>query len=364
LAKVLDRDKAPSPVDIVAGLRAGRAGGRAVLAQLRDIVALWRGFGRLKPSEYFAFRLNEPRFDDAARRAFLGERGQAALFRRFCRRNWYAVAHDKLLYYATMQGLGFRVPAVRALAHAARPYPGALPLRDAGAVAAYLRQAPYPLFGKPVAALYSVGTAALDGYDATSDKVLFGNGAASPAGEFAGEVWEFARQGYLFQERLEPHPAVRAVCGRIATVRVVVLLDRGVPEVFRALWKIPAGSNMADNFWRSGNMLAALDGASGRILRVVQGVGTRQRDVEAHPDTGVPLVGFALPDWDKAMATVLAAAAYLPGFGMQSWDVALCADGPMLLELNVVGDVNLAQHAFGRGVFEGRLAELYRQGRR
>jgi len=76
------------------------------------------------------------------------------------------------------------------------------------------------------------------------------------------------------------------------------------------------------------------------------------------------LVGFALPDWDKAMATVLAAAAYLPGFGMQSWDVALCADGPMLLELNVVGDVNLAQHAFGRGVFEGRLAELYRQGRR
>src|SRR3546814_6489185 len=37
--------------------------------------------------------------------------------------------------------------------------------------------------------------------------------------------------------------------------------------------KIPAGANIADNFWRAGNMLANIDPEHGTILRVLRGTG-------------------------------------------------------------------------------------------
>ena len=38
-------------------------------------------------------------------------------------------------------------------------------------------------------------------------------------------------------------------------------------------WKIPAPHNIADNFWRPGNLLAALDRHTGEVKRVTTNVG-------------------------------------------------------------------------------------------
>lgn len=263
------------------------------------------------------------------------------------------------MYYLLVAGLGLRVPKVMAVHHAYRTFPGAASLRSSDDVAAFLRTAPYPLFGKPVTGIYSVGTVALNGYDGASDSVRTRDGRTASLASFAAELTPFERWGYLFQETLRPHPAARAMVGeRIATVRMVVLLDDGGPELLRALWKVPVGAHVADNFWRHGNMLAALDPADGRITRVVRGVGHRQVEVLSHPDTGHDLVGQRLPDWAAATALCLGAAASLPGLGMQAWDVALTDEGPLLLEVNNGGDFNLPQHAFGQGIYQGRLREL------
>jgi hypothetical protein len=199
----------------------------------------------------------------------------------------------------------------------------------------------------------------LDAYDRTEDLVRTKDGRTATLASFAAELKPFALWGYLFQETLRPHPAVRAMIGeRIATVRMVVLLNDGGPELLRALWKVPVGAHVADNFWRDGNMLAALDPVDGRVARVVRGVGHRQTEVASHPDTGHELVGQRLPDWDVATSLCLRTAASLPGLAMQAWDVALTAEGPLLLEVNNGGDFNLPQHAFGQGLYQGRLREF------
>src|SRR5581483_11646173 len=91
---------------------------------------------------------------------------------------------------------------------------------------------------------------------------------------FVGAVATHYAAGYILQRRIPPAARVRALVGdRLATVRVITILGENGPEVLRALWKIPAGSNVADNFWRSGNLLATLDLASGRVLRAVRGSG-------------------------------------------------------------------------------------------
>ena len=51
----------------------------------------------------------------------------------------------------------------------------------------------------------------------------------------------------------------------------------------------------------------------------------------------------------------------LPGIRTRSWDVALTDSGPMLLEVNFGGDLNLARLAHGASVLDETYAEHLRQ---
>ena len=360
---LLDQRKSGPRLDLAQAAYRARRAGRPFLRQVADIARLHRAPNRLGPREYYLFRLYDPARSDADRQAYIGEIGQAGLFFRLTDPTWVAAAHDKLLYYAAMAGLGCRVPRVLGVLHATRRFPGAEALPDARAAAAFLRRAPYPMFGKPVTGRYSLGTVALAGYDAAGDRVRGADGKEAGLDAFVAELGAFAAGGYLFQERLRPHPFVREACGdRIATVRLAILCGRNGPDMFYAVWKVPAGAHVADNFWRPGNLLAALD-RHGRIVRVVQGAGPAQREVETHPDTGFRLLGATLPDWAATVELTLGAATAFPGLRAQAWDVALTDQGPLLLELNVGGDVNLPQYAFGRGVYREGLKALDEEAR-
>ena len=47
----------------------------------------------------------------------------------------------------------------------------------------------------------------------------------------------------------------------------------------------------------------------------------------------------------------------LPGIRTQSWDIALADGGPVPLEVNFGGDLNLAQLAAGEGVLDDAFRE-------
>ena len=112
-----------------------------------------------------------------------------------------------------------------------------------------------------------------------------------------------------------------------------------------------------------GALLAA--GSDGKILRVVSGVGEGMRLHETHPDTGATLIGYVLPGWGRVTQLCLAAAKAFPGVRTQSWDVALTPAGPVLLEVNFGGDLNLHQIAHRRGALtETYAAHLKRCGYR
>src|SRR4029079_10808107 len=95
-----------------------------------------------------------------------------------------------------------------------------------------------------------------------------------PVDDLPAAVAEHYKGGYIFQRRIAPHAGVRAIVGnRLATVRAITILTEQGPQLLPALWQIPAGDNVADNYWRSGNLLATLDLEAGRIIRVVRGTG-------------------------------------------------------------------------------------------
>src|SRR3546814_19104706 len=87
--------------------------------------------------------------------------------------------------------------------------------------------------------------------------------------------------------------------------------------------KIPGGDNIADNFWRVGNLLANIDPEPGTILRVLRGTGPGMEEFQQHPATGQQLVGTRMPHWQGARRGKDASALLVVPVGYQSPDTQL-----------------------------------------
>ena len=261
---------------------------------------------------------------------------------------------------------GLPVPPLRATVHPSRRIPNVPALADETDVTGFLIDpVSYPFFAKPIDGKYSLGVFRAEGYDRASGQIMMRGGGRWAIADCVRALLE-QPAGYLLQRALEPHPAIAVAGGdRLWSVRLLMLLSPAGPEIAQAVVKIPTGTNVADNFWRPGNLVAAVNLDTGVIERVVQGSGKGLAVDVDHPDTGVNLLGMAIPDWFVAVDLCTRAAVTLPGIRTQSWDVALSDAGPVLLEVNWGGDLNLAQLAWGRGVLDERYrAHLRRCGYR
>jgi hypothetical protein len=351
------RLEAPPKLDLVAHMGAVLAGNPAAWpAMLSEIRGLSEGPGHLTTDEYFYYRLYESALSFAEKARFVGKRAQGRIHADCNDPSWHALAHDKLLFHAMMTELGFPVPRLLATYRAKDDLADVPQLESPAELEDFLRhRLSYPCFAKPVDGMFSLGAYGLQSHDDADDALVLASGERMAVPRFVQEIHDSDYAGYLFQERLAMHAALAGLVGeRVATVRLILLLTGHGPEIFRALCKIPVGAHMADNFWRTGNMAAAVDPDSGQILRAVSGVGLAQRLHARHPDTGKALVGTVLPSWSEVKSLCLAAAAALPGLRIQSWDVAIGRDGPVLVEVNAGGDLNLPQIAFGQGMLDAR----------
>jgi hypothetical protein len=157
--------------------------------------------------------------------------------------------------------------------------------------------------------------------------------------------------GYVLQELLVPHSEIRAsISDRICSLRIVVVLKGANVQRLFAAWKISAGGNVADNYWRDGNILAELNEETGEVIRCMTGLGPKYRTLTHHPVTGKSLVGFRIPHYRAAIELVARACRIFPGIPIQAWDVALTDRGPIPLEVNVVGSLFIPQLIRQRGL--------------
>jgi hypothetical protein len=321
------------PVNVPENLRVALSNGRRMSTVLGEVVALRRGPGKLAPSEYFYYRLWEPQLTFDQKRAFVGKQAQHRMHVACNDRHWYQAAADKILFHTIMAGARLPVPHAFAITQAGRTLSGATSAERPEAVAAMLRDPDlYPLFAKP-------------------DSVLLLGGERRPVQAMAQAMAEGA--GYILEPRLRPAPEIRAAFGpRLWSIRMLVFIRPKGPHIHRAVVKIATGTNPADNFWRPGNMLGAIDLSTGCVSGIVRGCGAEMTRNEPHPDTGQPIIGLSIPDWRRLCDLAREAASVFPGIRTQSWDVAVTDQGPTFLEVNFGGDLNLAQLAQGQGVLD------------
>lgn len=317
---------------------------------IRRLVKAVRGPGRLTVDEFFYYRLYEPSLPETSLARFVGKRIQNRMHLTCNDAHWYAACHDKLLCYTILTGTGLAIPeTVAVFSEKGRVgiYPSLVNQAD---LAQFIADSSnHPVFCKPVDGLFSVGAFRIEG--ATGDTLILNGGERRSIDDVVRFMASLSPAGYLLQKVLEPASAIVPLVGRaLASIRFLVLMTAHGPVVESAVMKVPTRDQVADNYWREGNMLGAIDLDTGKLARVVTGTGPGLRIIESSPSGDVPLTGMAVPDFDAARSLCLKAAVHFPGIRTQSWDVALTAAGPVLLELNFGGDLNLHQLAHNRGI--------------
>lgn len=338
--------------------------GKSFNQMLGEFVKLGYGPGKLTIEEYFTLRV----FDDAAlagadKRDFVGLTAMRAIWEQLnYNQAWFGVILDKLASTALLGAYGFPVIPIEAIYSTSLdlPKPPCKVLRGADDLRAFLCDpANYPLFGKPTDSRQSLGSVSIDAFDAETGALTMVDGSKVALETMIADVTTHYASGYILQKRVLPHATIRAMCGpRLATVRIMTVNSKAGPEIIRAAWKIPAGANAADNFWRPGNMLGTIDIESGRITRVVRGSGIAQEQVEVHSDSGMRMIDFELPMWAEAKDLTLRAMKTFSSMGIIGWDVALTDAGPVIVEPNESPDYILPQLADRRGILDARMRAL------
>jgi hypothetical protein len=332
------------------------------MALTRDFAALAIGPGRVSFADYMKLRLFDTAFyGDNDRRQVVGQRRNRGLvLLANYRLDWMGLFADKIASASYLAAYGLPVPAAQAIYCEALQSSTPTLCRNRDDLRTFLMtEENYPLFGKPTHAFQSLGSMGLKRYVSASNSVELADGSMVALDKCVADIANNYATGYLLQKLLTPHPAVKALCGdRLATVRVVTTATASGPKVFRACWKIPAGGNLADNYWRAGNLLAQIDPATGRVMRAMSGTGLALQQHTHHPDTQANLIGATVPLWDAIVSTAIEGAKLLRHMPLIGWDMASLDSGATIIEMNETPDLSLNQLADARGILDDEFSSF------
>lgn len=338
--------------------------GRPPMTLAKELFKLARGNGRLSFRDYVAYRLFDDSFvGDADKTAFVGRRRNQELVAEInYRHEWNCIADDKIATASYLAAYGLPVIPTSGLyaPHIGRSH-GSL-LKGPSDLRRFLSEpANYPLFGKPVDGLQSLGSIVLKRLNAATGTIETSRSLVS-IDRLVATIVDTFPGGYIFQPRLTAHAAVAAVTGGgLSTVRLVTIATDDGPQLFAAAWKLLAGDNVADNFWRAGNILAAIDRASGRVVRATTGTGFDMHEIDRHPTTGAALKDLVLPMLPAVVETAIEGHRALRNIGIIGWDIGVTDQGPVIVEANVTPDLLLVQAANRTGAFDPVMIDLLKR---
>lgn len=294
---------------------------------------------------------------------FIGWKQSGELDRRLNAAQSRVLANDKLVNHVILLSAGLPCPAPLASYTASgRRVATEQALTTHEDVREFLSGDVFPFYVKPISAGYGRGVIGVAG---CVDGVLsLFDGSTLSLQKFM-QPFDFSPYlGMLFQRPLMAHPDIVELTGThaISCVRSICFVTSQGPVIHTAFWKIISGRNMLDNFSHGdyGNCLGAIDQSTGKIVRAISKLGPGGV-IENHPTTGKRILGFQLPDWDRAVDLVKSATGNFPGLRLQNWDVALCPGGPVLLELNTESELGVPQAISGTGLMDQRLRDILRQ---
>jgi hypothetical protein len=354
----IDRDRVkPTVYDLLR--HAQKKSGRPAFEMLREFMRLNRGHGKLTWPEYVQYGVyDKSRHSPEDQARFLTNTLHWPITRACCDMTWQATTEDKWLCAHILAQSAIRVPATLAVIDRSdRAYPATHKISTAEQLRDFMRrQDLLPLFGKENRGICSFGAFLAVAADDNA-MLLKGQGWLS----YQDCIEQFVgTRPYLLQPVQRNHGFFDRYTDVLATVRVCVLISGDGIKIPFAVLKLPSRDNVADSFWRPGNLACKVDLQSGRILTVRSKHALGTTDHTVHPDTGEPLLGETVPMWDRVLDLAHRCAPIFQPVRYQSMDIGITQAGPVLIEINTGGGFDLPQLASGEGFLTDEVRDFFR----
>lgn len=136
----------------------------------------------------------------------------------------------------------------------------------------------------------------------------------------------------------------------VNTVRfMTTLYPDGEARIIATFIKIGRAGKCVDNAGGGGNVDACIDTDTGTLQYAIQYDGWRNiKDIDIHPDSGNPINGVQIHDWESIKEQVLKFQQALPFIKAAGWDIAITDNGPVVIEVNEFWD-RTGQYFIRRG---------------
>jgi hypothetical protein len=330
--------------------RAAEETGRSVEDILQDHARQASAPGGLELWEYLINGLHVPsRHTDAEREDFISTRLHWPIVKRCCDTSLIGVVDDKWLCQKVLSASGLPVPeTVAVFDRSCRIYPGTRILRTSADMTSFLAsRGGRSFFAKPIRGIGADGAILCESPDGTGVHVR-GHGPMTAEAFFEA----LGTTPHLFQEVLVNHPKIHAFAPHLATVRLNVLVYDDMVTMAHAVLKVPGAGNVVDSPLRDGNLVCHVADPEGEIRTIVTSTPTGRMDHAAHPETGAPMLGIALPFWNEVRQVAAAGALLFAPLRLQSLDIAITARGPVIVEINAGGSTGMVQRATLRGFLQ------------
>lgn len=345
--------------DIAGSLvRVARESGRTPFSIAFDFLKLRRQRGKLKLSEYLLYELYDTKkWTDDARDSFISAYRHWPVVNACNDPHWWAVTENKWLSSVFLKQNGIPIPESKAIFDVGvQLYPDAPKLQNSDDLKSFLTECKdYPLFAKPIGGMWSAGAFRITGH--TDTHVLVDGSEPVTFAELVEGT--LAKTPYIVQSCLKPHSFFEGITDATATVRCLNLIHNGTFKGLHTVLKIPQKGNVADNFWRSGNVLCNLDPETGEIKSIVTSKGGRRIVHDALPDNARTLLGEHLPCWSELRALNEQVALLHAANRYGSTDIALTENGPVVIEVNNGCAFELIQMATGEGLLTGEMTQFF-----
>ncbi len=132
----------------------------------------------------------------------------------------------------------------------------------------------------------------------------------------------------------------------VNSCRVVTFTIETEVTIIGATLRIGVGNSIKDNAG-SGGIYASVDPSTGVIQSDAKNY--MNEHFLFHPTTHCQIIGFQMPEWDKAKALITDMATHRLGTTLISWDIAYSEKGWCMVEANDNGDWSLMQSNFQKG---------------
>lgn len=337
---------------------AQRRSGRKPIELASEYVKLHFGRGKLTLPEYVQFGVYDlERIGADEQMRFISNELHWPITRACCDMTCQGLTEDKWLCSTILERAGIRVPETLAIIdRSSRTYPGLHKLGTPDALRGFLKGGELPLFAKVNRGICSFGALLLLAAD--DEHVHLADEGAIDYAAFMDRF--VGTTPYLLQRVERNHPFFDPYVASLATVRVCILLTEDEVRIPFTILKLPSRRNVADNFWRPGNLACDVNSENGTIITVRSRTALGTTDHSDHPETGVRLLGETLPMWDRVLDMARRSAPIFHSARYQSMDIAITENGPVLVEVNTGGGFDLPQLASGRGFLTDDVGEFFR----